>query len=71
MATAGEYDKSYWYNIIIQSHLKLLRKSRDVTISVSYTISALISYNFIIKNYVYRKIVFLSFDIYKIIMTSC
>jgi hypothetical protein len=36
--------------------LKLFRKSRDVTIAVSYIISALISCNFIIKNYVNRKI---------------
>ena len=36
--------------------LKLFRKSCDVTIAVSYIISALISCNLIIKNYVNRKI---------------
>jgi hypothetical protein len=36
--------------------LKLFRKSRDVTIAVSYILSALISCNFIIKKYVNRKI---------------
>ena len=36
--------------------LKLFRKSSDVTIVVSYIISALISCNVIIKNYVNRKI---------------
>ena len=36
--------------------LKLFRKSRDVTIAVSYIIAALISCNFIIKNYVNHKI---------------
>jgi hypothetical protein len=36
--------------------IKVFRKSRDVTIAVSYIISALISCNFIIKNYVSRKI---------------
>jgi hypothetical protein len=46
-------------------HFKLFRKSRDVTMSVSY-IS--ISCNFIIKYYVNRKIT--SLDIYKINMTS-
>jgi hypothetical protein len=36
--------------------LKLFRKSCDVTKAVSYIIAALISCNFIIKNYVSRKI---------------
>ena len=36
--------------------LKLFRKSHDVTMSVSSIVSALISCNFIIKNYVNRKI---------------
>ena len=46
--------------------------ARDVVQSVSYNISALISCNFIIKNYVNRKITSstLSFDISNIIMTS-
>jgi hypothetical protein len=36
--------------------LKLFRKIRNVTVSVSSIISALISCNFIIKNYINRKI---------------
>jgi hypothetical protein len=46
--------------------------ARDVVQSVSYNISALISCNFIIKNYINRKITssILSFDISNIIMTS-
>ena len=40
----------------IMPALKLFRQSRDVTVSVSSIISALISCNFIIKNYVNRKI---------------
>jgi hypothetical protein len=47
--------------------LKLFRKSRDVTVSVSSIISALISCNFIIKNYVNRKI---TLYIYLLIFTK-
>ena len=53
--------------------LKLFRKSRHVTQAVSYIIAALISCNFIIKNYVSRKITSYIFLLIftKIIMTSC
>ena len=45
------------YSILgLYLQLKLFWKSCDVTIEVSYIISALISCNFIIKNYVNRKI---------------
>ena len=45
------------YSILgLYLQLNLFRKSRDVTKTVSYIKSALISCNFIIKNYVNRKI---------------
>ena len=47
--------------------LKLFRKSRDVTKTLSYIISSLISCNFIIKNYVNRKI---TSYIYLLILTK-
>jgi hypothetical protein len=45
-----------WSILGLYLQLKLFRKSRDVTIAVSYIISALMSCNFIIKNYVSCKI---------------
>ena len=48
--------------------------ARDVVQPVWYNISALIRCNFIIKNYVNRKlnnVVYLSLDIYNIILASC
>ena len=56
------------YSILgLYLQLKLFRKSRDITVSVSSIISALISCNSIIKNYVNRK---LTSYIYLLIFTK-